>query len=311
MAALRDDDPDVRAAARQVIATHPRADAVPALLDTIDDDCEPRRDSILRRWEWRTTPAEALAAIGDPRAIKPLIAQVRDRRPGPRPWWYAIDALGDLKATEAADTLRPLTEHHDASVRDSAAEALRKIGFADEFAPGRYGPERWKRLVKRTFAASAVPAVAIWLWWAHPVFADHWGRPGWETLWWLGLIYAPLVLLYWWLDDEDLLERVNGRLRVTLAAALPVAATIAVAVIASPNHPLYDEAGRVYAAYTHRFPDGKLYDPYIRERDGTQFTVCSPARRWRGDEFCVEIDTSAPRGAQVSDSYRWQPPTEE
>jgi len=77
------------------------------------------------RTEMRQAIAEALGKIGDPRAVEPLIAQLKDREPGPR--LAAVRALGQIGDDRAVDALKNVLEHPDAEVRNAAKLDLERI----------------------------------------------------------------------------------------------------------------------------------------------------------------------------------------
>ncbi len=72
----------------------------------------------------RRAAAETLGQIGDPRAVEPLIAALRDD--GVR--MAAIEALGQIRDPRAVEPLAAALNDREYSCREAAAEALGKIG---------------------------------------------------------------------------------------------------------------------------------------------------------------------------------------
>jgi hypothetical protein len=60
----------------------------------------------------------------------------------------------------------------------------------------------------------------------------------------------------------------------------------------------------VFAAYTHRFPDGRLRDPTVVDGGEEYLTVCADEGSSGLKRFCVDIELRAPRGEQVMGGYR-------
>lgn len=82
-----------------------------------------------RDWSVRVFAAEALGAIGDTRAVEPLIAALKDEEVCPS----AITALGRIGDPRAIEPLKPFRDDEDWSTLNAAAEALQKLGWK----PGR------------------------------------------------------------------------------------------------------------------------------------------------------------------------------
>ncbi len=104
-----------RAAARQLAQRTPR-EAVPALIQALDD-AEPAV---------RSDVARALAAVKDSRATPALVRHLGDADPSVR--CYAAYALGEIHDRQAAGALLAALEDPAWVVREQAAWALREIG---------------------------------------------------------------------------------------------------------------------------------------------------------------------------------------
>ena len=145
--ALSDGRGDVRYAAALSLRKLSDVEAVPQLIDMLDD-----QDAFARQ-----AAAMALGHLGDPRAVEPLIAALRDGPPDIRfqvipslvelqdrravaPIVEALEdidvevranaaaALGDLKAHENVSALAPLLKDPVETVRFEAAYALSRLG---------------------------------------------------------------------------------------------------------------------------------------------------------------------------------------
>ena len=124
--ALKADDPDVRMKAANALGfmQEGAAEAVPALMDALEDDYEPvRRNAIY-----------ALGAIGGP-AIEPLINALDSEKEAfeMEPILHICDAahgLATIRTSEAVSALIIALEDERENVRASAAYALGEIGPA-------------------------------------------------------------------------------------------------------------------------------------------------------------------------------------
>ena len=146
LSVLNDDDPAIRGVVAATLADV-GALAVEPLIAAVNDPHTP--------WRRRSGAAEALGAIGDPRAVEALIAalpnaacatalgQIGDAR-AVEPLVTALDtgetgdrraaarALGRLGDRHAVQPLTTALTDHDASMRTSAAESLDQLGWHPE-----------------------------------------------------------------------------------------------------------------------------------------------------------------------------------
>jgi len=116
IAVLRDEDERVRRAAAEVLGQLGDARAVEALIAVLED-----RDRLARR-----AAAEALGGLGDARAVEPLIAMLGDEDERVRR--AAAEALGGLGDARAVEPLIAALKDEDERVRRIAAEALGGLG---------------------------------------------------------------------------------------------------------------------------------------------------------------------------------------
>lgn len=83
-------------------------------------------------WFARKKTAEALGTMGDPKAVEPLLAALKDENGDVR--WKAVIALGEIGDKRAIDSLSETLEHEESyTVRKAAKEALEKIEGAIHF----------------------------------------------------------------------------------------------------------------------------------------------------------------------------------
>jgi HEAT repeat protein len=122
LAALKHDDPNQRAVAADALGQiePPAHDAVAALIGSMKDPSNDVRRNV----------CEALARIGDSRALNVMLEAVKDRD-----WLLrsrAAEALGKFKPVtdETFNALTALMKDEDKLVRTSACESLRDIGDA-------------------------------------------------------------------------------------------------------------------------------------------------------------------------------------
>lgn len=88
-----------------------------------------------------------------------------------------------------------------------------------------------------------------------------------------------------------------------LAAVLVPLVMAAVAMSVQDERTGQREAKRVFAAYTDRFPQGRLSSVRVREQASRYLTVCADEvtqYRW----FCVEVNLNAPSGQEVQGGFR-------
>jgi HEAT repeat protein/beta-lactamase regulating signal transducer with metallopeptidase domain len=111
--ALADADPEVRQNAAEAFGNIENLRTAPAeLLRAMDD----------RSAEVRHSVAHALGHIGDPEAVKPLVAHVTD--PNVEVRQAVVDALDEFDDPAVTAALRTALKDSDADVRQSAAKAL-------------------------------------------------------------------------------------------------------------------------------------------------------------------------------------------
>lgn len=91
---------------------------------------------------------EALGIIGDPRAVNPLVLQLKDTNNEIR--WETALALGEIGATSAIPSLRNTLDDPDKYVRYGAALALRQLSWMPENdidkAALSIGLQEWEKL---------------------------------------------------------------------------------------------------------------------------------------------------------------------
>jgi HEAT repeat protein len=116
IAALLDKSIEVRAAACESLRIRKLAAAVPALIGALDNA------NAKNEMRVASAAAEALGAIGDPRAVDALVAALQGQAPD-----AAVKALGALKDPRAVAGLIELTARAD-SYRYPVAQALKAIG---------------------------------------------------------------------------------------------------------------------------------------------------------------------------------------
>jgi HEAT repeat protein len=122
LAALKHDDPNQRAVAADALGQiePPARDAVPALIGLMKDKSN----------DVRYKACEALARIGDSRALNVMLEAVKDRD------WFlrcpAAEALGKFRPVtdEAVNALIAMMKDKEGLVRTSACDSLRDIGDA-------------------------------------------------------------------------------------------------------------------------------------------------------------------------------------
>jgi HEAT repeat protein/beta-lactamase regulating signal transducer with metallopeptidase domain len=124
IAALKDEDPEVRRAAANALGNRRDPRAVPALINALaDSDAEVRSHVV-----------EALANLRDPRATDGLIKALKDENPEVRS--HAAQGLGEMpgakrgytaEAQRAADALAAVLNDVSAEVRRQAIEALKDM----------------------------------------------------------------------------------------------------------------------------------------------------------------------------------------
>jgi WD40 repeat protein len=122
IAALSDEgvrEPDVRAPGHAGPVT---VEVMTTILNNADNEW---RDTLVR-----TAAAKALGQIGDPRAVGPLIAALKDRNRDDHVHEFAVRALGQIGDPRAVEPLHAALndQHQEESVRNAAAEALGRIG---------------------------------------------------------------------------------------------------------------------------------------------------------------------------------------
>ncbi|MGE0709514.1 MAG: HEAT repeat domain-containing protein [Planctomycetota bacterium] len=120
--ACRDADDRVRSAAAMALARHPRPEERAVLRDLLEDE-----DTVVR-----LSAAGALAALGDPNDLEPLLAAMKRRQDAGLLRAARKLAPGDPRALQAA---RRLLAHPDGGARRTAAEALGDHGAAEDVAP--------------------------------------------------------------------------------------------------------------------------------------------------------------------------------
>jgi HEAT repeat protein len=146
IACLKDKDKDVRRAVAQSLGEMVDSRAVEPLIAALTEDEWDVREAVLMKRKFKDTrsfseyvdeqkekyvyireaAAEALSKIGDPRAIPPLIAALKNISKNVR--IAAADALGKIGDPRAVDALLDALHDHQPAVQQAAGEALSKIG---------------------------------------------------------------------------------------------------------------------------------------------------------------------------------------
>lgn len=90
--------------------------AAPGLIEALDTSDPYLQEEI----------AYALAQLGDPAAVPPLLALLHDPT-ADRPWEAIIEALGQLRATQATEVLQPFRDHPSERVRSATAWTLYRL----------------------------------------------------------------------------------------------------------------------------------------------------------------------------------------
>lgn len=154
----------------------------------------------------------------------------------------------------------------------------------------RLGHHQWHVLG----AALAVAALAV-AWplqddWAYDSFVGRYGISA-------AIVAATLAVLVRSLARHREIDMAPPTLRTDVVAALVIPAALLVwwAVSLRQTHATYDTARSTFAAYTHRFPAGKLGVPYIEARDGARVALCAREHHAAHGRqyFCTTIDTTA------------------
>jgi HEAT repeat protein len=121
VALAHDEDPDVRAAAAEALATRTGPEAREAVLMLLTDP----------EWFVRVHAARSAAHVAGAEAAPALAELLADER-----WWVrnaAKDAL-EVIGAEAVPALIPVLTSHDEFARNGAAEVLQDIGLVDHLA---------------------------------------------------------------------------------------------------------------------------------------------------------------------------------
>jgi HEAT repeat protein len=130
IAALQDENVEVRKAAAEILGALKGGDAVHALIPVLRDSDVTVREAA----------AISLGNIGDSTAADALIALVRDSADPPRT--AAIDAVGKLRAVQAVEPLTQAMDDADDRLLGHVAEALRLIHHPSAAAPLRSALEK-------------------------------------------------------------------------------------------------------------------------------------------------------------------------
>ncbi len=150
---------------------------------------------------------------------------------------------------------------------------------------------------------------ALSLYWTQPVTADFWGRPAGvgavlQDAFVVGIAQALVCAA-----ALHARERIGTAAATLLAFALLPAVAVIWGFALRDQHREWDAAGRVFTAYTHRFPDTQLHDQFLYDGVYPGYTVCAQDgdhvdRYGRDRLFCLEIDSDAPAGRQVVGGFK-------
>lgn len=146
--ALTNDLPEIRMAAASVVGRLGVTEAVPPLLERIDDP-----DPLVRR---RVVRAAGL--VGDPRAVEPLAKLARRSRPQIRA--DVATALGEIGDERALEALLPLASDDDNRVRLAAVKALGEFASADPVPTLLEAFEDDQAAIRRAAALATVELLA-------------------------------------------------------------------------------------------------------------------------------------------------------
>jgi HEAT repeat protein len=290
--ALTDPAWRVRSDAVLYFSAHPDPRAVPWLIAMLAE---------AGRHPWSL--ASALAASRDRRAIPALRALVHRRGADAPERADAIRALAKLGDRESVSHFRRLLSDREPAIRDAAASALQALGEGDQ--TGRYGPDAWRWQIKLAMAAGLVAALPLALFWVLPLSSDSWSENGID---WFGGTFLIAVAAAAAFGGYAAVRDHRRVLRAPRWVQLPIALLAVPTVLGlagfalKPMHDRHARAARVFDAYTHRFPEGRLGAKFIDLDEDGQTNMCASERR--NTAFCVAVDHSAAPGRQAIGGYR-------
>jgi hypothetical protein len=162
--------------------------------------------------------------------------------------------------------------------------------------------ERQRRELLQAHAVSGVLAAVLMASWVWPFDDDAAlsrpglaGLAGWAIVW---------VVAQWAVSESaDSLSWTRRTRLVAVGLAIPVA-LVAWGAVLLDDHRTQRDAGRVFDAYTHRFPRDYFTETSIVDRIDRFVTVCGSVRG-KQQGFCTEVNLTRPRGRQVQGGYRF------
>jgi hypothetical protein len=271
-----------------------------------------------RRGKWRAElPARVEDAaggsantLGEPRRE---LAQAREREQDLVGSRVALVVDLDSARDELERAKRKLRGARDRREHRRAVRA-RQRKQRDALARERARRARRQRTIRLALlvtlaAVSTVATFVIWLMWIADVDTQAM-QAGDKPDWWGGIsllfLAAPAAVA---IAAHD---RRRRRQPWSIAGAVLLAPVVAAACAygIKDERAWQKQAKQLFAAFTHRFPAGRLHDLDVREQYQSAMTVCGvdgTGEIWSftSEKFCIEVVMNRPHGRQVIGGYRY------